>query len=101
MLELELPRLVGTRDAVSDLLAEQGLPSNLAGQDVVVLGRALASGSSSFADQLVHEVLEVRGANRLILVGSPSLFKTRVREAAERRCVDTRLREAPAAEVHV
>lgn len=101
MATLELPRLAGTREAVSDLLADAGVSVSLAGQDVVVFARALASGSPSFADELVRAVLEVRGADHLILVGSPSLFATRVREAARRRGVYDKFQEAQAAEVHV
>lgn len=101
MATLELPRLAGTREAVSDLLADRGIALNLAGEDLVVFARALASGSPAFADELVREVLDVRGADHLTLVGSPGLFAARVREAARRRGVHDKFRESQATEVRV
>lgn len=98
---LLLPRLVGTREAVRDLLAEQDVSGSLAGESLVVLGRDLASGSSSFADELVVEVLERRKADHLILVGMPDQFVRHVRESAARRDVSERVSLRSGAELGV
>ena len=86
-MELVLPRLAGTRDLVSQLLADQRVPADLHGATVVVLARELASASASFADALVREVVEVRGARELALVGAPDHFVQQVDGAASRRGV--------------
>lgn len=101
MPQLRLPRLVGTREAVSDLLAEQQLPASLAGETVVVQCRDLASGSTSFADELVKQVLGDRGAATLTLVGAPDRFVAYVRAAAERRGVVARVTVRSGAELAV
>jgi len=82
---LRLPRLVGTREAVHDLLAEQGTAASLKGASLIVVATELAAGSTSFADELVQEVLTRRGANQLVLVGGPASFLSRVRESAAAR----------------
>lgn len=97
MAKIELPRLAGTREAVSDLLEDQGVAARLDGDDLVVFAHALASGSPSFADELVREAIEIRGADHLVLVAPPELFAERVRDAATRRGVDARLLDADAA----
>src|SRR4051794_13457768 len=76
--ELVLPRLVGTREAVNDLLVDQEVPQALAGERVLVLCRRLASASTSFADQLVKTVLVEREASELVLVGAPVRFADHV-----------------------
>lgn len=85
MEHLVLPRLAGTREAVYDLLAEQDVPKELAGQTLTVHARGLASGSPSFADQLVKVVLEERQAEGLIILGAPQRFIGHVLASAERR----------------
>ncbi|MDP9396833.1 MAG: hypothetical protein M3P96_02960 [Actinomycetota bacterium] len=101
MEKLILPRLAGTREAVDDLLAEQQLPEELVGERLAVLCADLASGSSSFADQLVLEVLVNRGADELVLVGAPERFVQYVRAAAKRRGVAGRVAERSGAELEV
>ena len=101
MEQLRLPRLAGTREAVGDLLAEQQVAPSLAGEELVVLCRDLASGSTSFADQLVKEVLEQRGASAIVLVGAPSRFVALVQESAQRRGVADRVRVSSGAEAGV
>jgi hypothetical protein len=101
MEQLRLPRLVGTREAVTDVLHEQGVPATLAGEQVAVLARDLASGSASFADELVKEVLCERGAAELSLVGAPERFVEHVHAAAVRRGVADKVHVRSAAELGV
>ncbi len=101
MVELVLPRLVGTREAVGDLLNEQAVPSRLEGKDLVLLCRDLAAGSTSFADELVLQILVRRRALRLVLVAAPSSFVTRTRDAARRRGVQDQVVVDTAAHVVV
>lgn len=101
MEQLRLPRLAGTREAVGDLLAEQQVASSLRGEDLVVLCRDLASASTSFADQLVKEVVEERGAAALVLVGAPDRFVQLVRESAARRGASDRVKVQSGAEAGV
>ena len=101
MRHLRLPRLVGTREAVTDLLAEFDIPESLRGDVLVALCRDLVSGSSSFADQLVLETVVQRGADELALVGAPPQFVAHVLAAAERRGVRDRVQVRTAAEAGV
>lgn len=99
MTTLVIPRLAGTRDAVRQQLDEQGVAAALAGETVVVLCRELVSGSASYADEVVHQLLDVRGARELVLVGGPELFTRRVLDAAQRRGHAGRVRTGAAADV--
>lgn len=101
MQTLVLPRLAGTREAVADLVAEQKLPGDLRGTDVIVVGADLLAGSSSFADELVKETLVQRHADHLVLVGVSGVFDERLRAAAERRGVQGKLRHKSAVEAGV
>ena len=101
MPQLRLPRLVGTREAVTDLLAEQQVPASLRDEPLVVLCRVVASGSTSFADELVRQVVEVRDARELVLVGAPERLLRYVRDAAGRRGVSSRVVARSGAEVEV
>jgi hypothetical protein len=96
--ELRLPRLVGTREAAVDLLEAQDVPRDLGTADVVVFCDDLATGSASFADELVRQVLTERHGGHLVFVGAPQLFWMRVSEAAERRGVLDRVVQKSAAE---
>jgi hypothetical protein len=98
---ITLPRLVGTRETARDLLAEHGVPESLTSERVVVLCRDLASGSTSFADELVKELLVDRAATQLILVGAPERFVDHVRAAAARRGVAERVQVRSGAELGV
>lgn len=91
MEHLVLPRLAGTREAVYDLLSEQDVPKELVGQTLTVHARDLASGSPSFADQLVKVVLQERQAEELIILGAPQRFIGHVLGSAERRGVRPRV----------
>ena len=98
MYELRLPRLVGTREAVVDLLDEQHVPRALDAADVVVFCDDLATGSASFADELVRQVLTERHGGHLVLVGAPQSFWARILESARRRDVVGRVTLKSAAE---
>lgn len=69
------------------MLNRERVPSRLEGDSVVLLCRELASGSASFADEMVLQVLVERKADRLYLVGAPDLFVKRVEDAAMRHGV--------------
>ncbi len=92
MVELTIPRLAGTRDAVVDLLREHDVPQDLAGTTVVISGRDVVASSASYVDELVRQVLDVRAAAELVLVSPPDQFRDRVLEAAQRRGVTNRVR---------
>jgi hypothetical protein len=96
--ELRLPRLAGTREAAVDLLDAQDVPHDLRRADVVVFCDDLATGSASFADELVRQVLSQRHGGHLVLVGAPQSFWTRVSEAAGRRGLRDRVVQRSAAE---
>ena len=98
MFALRLPRLVGTREAAVDLLDAQDVARDLRTADVVVFCDDLATGSASFADELVRQVLTERRGGHLVFVGAPQLFWSRVTEAAERRGVPDRVTQRSAAE---
>jgi len=101
MQRLRLPYLAGTRDLVHELLATQDVPASLAGEVLVALCRDMAAASESFADELVREVVVVRGADGLALVGAPSKFVEHCRTAAIRRRVRRRVQRRRAVEVGV
>lgn len=101
MEQLRLPRLVGTRAAVADLLSEQHVAGALGGDRLVVLCRDLAAASATFADELVKQALIDRGAAELTLVGAPERFVADVHAAAERRGVADRVQVRRAAEIGV
>ncbi|WP_138758128.1 hypothetical protein [Modestobacter altitudinis] len=90
---------MGTREAAVDLLDEQAVPRDLRHADVIVFCDDLATGSASFADELVRQVLAERHGGHLVLVGAPQLFWARVCESAERRGVPHRVTQKSAAEV--
>ncbi len=92
MVELTIPRLAGTRDALLALLEEHGVPGNLAGTNVVIICRDVVASSASYVDELVLQVLEVRAATELVLVSPSDQFRDRVVEAAERRGLTDRVR---------
>lgn len=86
MVQLLLPRLVGTREAVADLMDDQELPDTFDGADLIVRAADLVTGSTSFADELVKEAF-VRRATGVVVEGAPRRFSDHVRVAAERQGV--------------
>jgi hypothetical protein len=101
VLALQLPALVGTREAADDLLHECEVAPDLRGETVVLLCRDLLSGSPSFADQLVKRLLVEAGAEELILVAARARFVELVKASAARRRVLARVRCESAAELPV
>ena len=91
---LVLPFLVAGRD-LADAMVDPLEP--VTGTRFVVDGRALATGSISFASQLVVRVLRQGGADALVLQGGPADFVGHVTGAADRLKVADRLHvEQPA-----
>ena len=77
--DLHLPMYVAGRDFADDVVDQLG---NLTGRSIVVDATGLASGTSSFAAQLVSRVLVEGKAGELIVVGAPDQFNEYAREAA-------------------
>lgn len=93
--EIRLPRVVGTRPAVAPFLAS--LDEKLAGQRVVLDCRSLLSGMPSFADEVVEQILLVRGADELLVIGATTDFGDDLRQAARDHAVSERVHlEEPA-----
>lgn len=99
MIEVSLPRLVGTRPAVGHLLDEQHVPVDLSGERAVILCRDLVSGSASFADELVRVLLQERSADDLVLVAAPERFVELVSAAASSRGIGGRTSVGSAVEL--
>jgi uncharacterized Fe-S center protein len=78
--DLYLPMYVAGRDFADDVVDQLG---SLTGRSIVVDATGLASGTSSFAAQLVSRVLVDGKADELIVVGAPDQFNEYAREAAE------------------
>lgn len=88
-MDIKLPRVVGTRPAVAPFLA--ALAEDLRGHTVVLDCRALLSGTPSFADELVKQVLRDRRADELLVLGANSDFSADLASAAEARDVSDRV----------
>ena len=88
---LTLPLLVAGRDLATRAVERLGA---IAGTEVVVDARALASGTTSFAAQLVQSILVDGGADQLLLIGGPADFVADVRAAAQTLGVTERVRVA-------
>lgn len=81
MTALSLPRVLPSGNAVRALVAEAGLPPHISGA-LVVDGRALVYGNVSAARELLHQALEVHGADHLELIGVPLQFQQLLRVTA-------------------
>ena len=94
-LQIRLPRLVATREAADELVAEaEGAPVD---GRAWVLGSALATSTISFADELVQE-LAARGAEQIVLVAGTKRFTEQMLDAASRH-EPVKVRPASAAEL--
>jgi hypothetical protein len=91
-LSLVLPRLAGTREAARDLAEDQQLPPTLRDLHVELLCGELASGSTSFADELVSILFADRNAASVELIGAPYRFVNHFRASADRRGFADRVR---------
>lgn len=95
---LTLPALVGGRDLATTAVARLG---DITDTDVVVDARSLVSGTSSFAGQLVNDVLSTGRARSLAVVGAPADFNASLAAAADALAVANQLtltRNMPAAD---
>jgi hypothetical protein len=101
MAELRLPVLIGRRENVRAIMAEQGVPEALDGERLILLCRGLRRASASFADEMVREALVVRGATDIALLGAPSTFVADLQEAAQRYGVTGRVAVRRAVDVGV
>lgn len=94
MIEIVLPRLVGSRIAAQKMVAN--LPA-FDGARVVVNCRDLRSASSSFADELVRLLLDQDPcASELVLLGVSDEFERYVKQAASARGVAEHVVTRPA-----
>ena len=91
---LTLPLLVAGRDLAARAVERLG---TIRGTEVVVDARALASGTTSFAAQLVQSIVVDGGADQLVLVGGPADIVADVRAAADTLSVADRVRAADTA----
>ncbi len=86
---LEPSQHSGSRDHARDLLAD--LPSQMAGVSVVLDCTSLIVGTPSFLDEIVKEVLVVRRADRLEVIGGSARIAALIERAAANRGVADRL----------
>ncbi len=94
MVTINLPRLVGSREAARRLVSAAG--TGLRGQRVVVNSRELRSATTSFVNELVKVVLRDNGAAQMVvLAGSPD-FLSQVHGAAAAQGVEDLVTDAPA-----
>lgn len=82
--ELALPQTAGTREIVDVLLDEQGIPSDLSGESLVINGGNVKDASPSFADELVRR-LASRGPKSVILEELPDGLANQIRLSAKLR----------------
>lgn len=76
---LHLPRLVAGRDFADDMISGFG---GVIDEDVIIDGTRLVSGTSSFAAQLIEQLLVRGGARSVLLVGAPTDFASYSTDAA-------------------
>jgi hypothetical protein len=89
VLEIRLPRLVGSRSSAAHLVEQSG--DGIKGERVVINARELLSGSPSFADEMVKGLLVQGGASELVLVGAGTDFAGYVQQSAQARSVSDRV----------
>ena len=77
---IELPRLVGTRDAARELV-ENNVTDSV--HEVTLHARAVLSAAPSFVDELIAD-LERRGVQKVELVGASDRLVAEFRQSAER-----------------
>jgi hypothetical protein len=86
-LRLRTPAHAGAREQARELT--DALPTDLAGQDVILDCTDVLVGTPSFLDEIVKQVLDVRGARALsVQTASP-----RVQHLLERSADNRRLRD--------
>lgn len=98
---LVMPWALGTREAVTELIAEQQVPESLTGERFVLLCRDMRACSATSADEIVRVIIEERDAGELVLVGARERVVEQFRKSAWRRGVYFRCAVRSAAEVGV
>jgi hypothetical protein len=82
VVSINLPKLVGTRDAAGRLLDELDIAAELTGDTVHIIARNLSVATSSFTDQLLIE-LEQRGPSQILVISAPSDFRKLVDDTVQ------------------
>lgn len=82
--EIILPELGGSRLSAADLLKAH-LPDDLRGAQVVLDCRAVQSLSQSYSDEICKQLLLLRRAESLVLLGPPSRMVKHVQTAVRLR----------------
>ena len=77
---IDLPRLIGTRDAAIRLLEQQDIPLILTDERVCIDARDLSTATSSFTDELLDQLAR-RHAHEIVIVRAPSEFKQQVTDS--------------------
>jgi hypothetical protein len=96
MTRLETPEHAGSRDQAQALTAS--LSADLQGETVLLDCSALVVGAPSFFDEMIKQVLVVRGAEALEIREARDRARDLLERAAQNRSVRERLRvAAPAA----
>ncbi len=92
MIRVIAPDHAGSRDQAQALTAT--LPVDLEGETVLLDCSELVVGAPSFLDEMVKQVLVLRGANALEVSGAPDRARDLLERAAQNRSVRERLRVA-------
>lgn len=89
-LKITLPRLVGTREAADQIVGDSLGQRDRSTTDgrVLLLSRALAASTISFADELVLK-LEQEGFSEILVVGAPAQFTEQLAQATSRHSTIT------------
>lgn len=80
---IELPTLAGTRWSAQELISK--LPEDLSSSSVELDCSLARSTSQGFADELIREILELRGARSLRFLATPLPLAAEALESAELR----------------
>lgn len=79
-MKLTMPELIGSRESAEKFTED--LPMSLEQEIVVVDASFMKASSQSFADELVHQVLYIRNAKKLIVEAPTTLFADRLRKSS-------------------
>ncbi|HZI92120.1 MAG TPA: hypothetical protein VFD31_10925 [Thermoleophilaceae bacterium] len=92
MIRVETPDHAGSRDQAKALAAV--LPADLEGQTVLLDCSELVVGTPSFLDEVVKEILVLRHADVLEVIGGSARARDLLERSATNRSVRERLRVA-------
>lgn len=90
MIRVEPPEHAGSREQARELLG--ALDRDLSAADVLVDCSSVIVGTPSFLDELVKQLLVIRNARIIDLVGAPDRVRELVERAATNREVVDRIR---------